>query len=352
MLLRATLSSKRVKELKSELEARNVSCAGIVEKFELVELLAQNWETPPRPTRTATTTSGSWRASGRCPFEGSSSTGYTTEQGRIDWLDAHGINGAEAARISADVTPSASLSERLHFWQLHALLGPRAITSFVRRFYERVLNDRTPGSIATAFTRIADLDHHVATQAAFWIDAFGGGRRYHGGDYRLNFHHENNAASVMNAQGASRWMLHMGNTLCEPQSNWRSIDPRVKPCIVDFLRVKVQKYSSASRSTKYAQWRFDESDFYFVGRDPEMIALYQAQEGEGEGEEGDREAAAAASSMLTKEDRATLMIALASADTLPRFRVRELRRFLSERGVDSSACVEKSEMLTLALSVL
>lgn len=47
----------------------------------------------------------------------------------------------------------------------------------------------------------SDVDHHIETQTAFWIDSFGGGRAYHGGDYRLNFHHEHNAGQVMNAEG-------------------------------------------------------------------------------------------------------------------------------------------------------
>ena len=29
----------------------------------------------------------------------------------------------------------------------------------------------------------------------------GGGKQYHGSDFRLNFHHTNNARSVMNAAG-------------------------------------------------------------------------------------------------------------------------------------------------------
>merc|ERR1739841_279724 len=97
------------------------------------------------------------------------------------------------------------------------------------------------GSIKWAFERISGLDHHVMTQTQFWIDVMGGGRAYHGGDYRLNFHHEHNAHSVMNAAGAKRWMHHMGLTLCE--MDFSAIAPRIKPCLVDFLRTKVQKYA-------------------------------------------------------------------------------------------------------------
>lgn len=34
-----------------------------------------------------------------------------------------------------------------------------------------------------AFTQISGVEHHINTQAAFWIDAFGGGRQYHGGAF-------------------------------------------------------------------------------------------------------------------------------------------------------------------------
>jgi truncated hemoglobin YjbI len=336
-----------VSSLKSELEARGVPYAGLVEKSELVDLLEQHYSAPKRaggfttrvPKHTAAETQSGWRTKGRCPFSGSH--GYTTEQGRHDWLEAKGIASDAARAVTDDVRASPDLAVPLYYWQLYSLLGPDAITGLVRRFYGRVLGDTTPGSIASAFTRIADLDHHVATQSAFWIDAFGGGRHYHGGDYRLNFHHENNAASVMNAQGAKRWMLHMGRTLCDARCDYSAIDPRIKPCIVDFLRIKVRKYASASRSTKYAQWRFDEGDFSFVARDSEMVALYRSDA-----------SANPSRAALAGEDEICLKIALATAEELPGFKVRELRRFLEARGVEHSHCVEKSEMLALAIVAL
>ena len=333
--LRTTLRGMRVKALKSELEARGVAYAGLVEKSELVDLLEQHYSAPKRTKKPS-----GWRAKGRCPFS-DGSHGYTTEQGRHDWLESKGIMSDAARAVTDDVRASPDLSIPLYYWQLYSLLGPDAITNLVRRFYGRIFGDTTPGSIASAFTRIADLDHHVATQSAFWIDAFGGGKQYHGGDYRLNFHHENNAASVMNAQGAKRWMLHMGRTLCDARSDYSGIDPRIKPVLVDFLRVKVQKYASASRSTKYAQWRFDERDFSFVARDAEMVALYRSTAG-----------ATPARAALATEDELCLKLELATAAELPKFKVRELRSFLKNRGVESSQCVEKSEMLALALGAL
>ena len=119
----------------------------------------------------------------------------------------------------------------------------------------------------------------------FWLDTMGGGKKYHGGDFRLNFHHSNNASQVMNARGATRWMHHMRETIMstdfrcvecflfseeldsvlivlralmylESDLDWCSVtDGRVKPCIVDFLRTKMVKYA------KQHSWEFNEHDF-------------------------------------------------------------------------------------------
>ena len=50
---------------------------------------------------------------------------------------------------------------------------------------------------------------------AFWADSFGGGRQYHGSDFRVTFHHTHNAKDVMTAAGARRWMQHMAGALNE-----------------------------------------------------------------------------------------------------------------------------------------
>ena len=118
----------------------------------------------------------------------------------------------------------------------------------------------------------------------------GGGKKYHGGDFRLNFHHSNNASQVMNARGATRWMHHMRETIMS--TDFRCVkckcvcflrarfgfdsavslgvaksdldlcsatDGRVKPCIVDFLRTKMVKYA------KQHSWEFNEHDFDGLG---------------------------------------------------------------------------------------
>jgi hypothetical protein len=67
----------------------------------------------------------------------------------------------------------------------------------------------------------------------------------------------------------NRWMYHMGNALCSVDCS--AIDIRIKPCLIDFVRTKMMKYSIEHG------WKFNEKDFDFVKRDPEMIRLYEAE---------------------------------------------------------------------------
>lgn len=151
-------------------------------------------------------------------------------------------------------------NQPLYFWQLYSLIGQKPIIDLVTDFYRRVYADQDPKYqwFKKAFTELAPLDHHIATQTAYWIDAMGGGRVYHGGNYRLSFHHTHNARQVMTAAGAKRWMFHMRGAL----EAARFDDPRVKPCIIEFLKTKMMSYAQEFG------WDFDESD----------MELYQVDE--------------------------------------------------------------------------
>jgi truncated hemoglobin YjbI len=117
----------------------------------------------------------------------------------------------------------------------YAVLGKSRIHSLVNTFYTLVFADTPNPWFRDAFARLGDLEHHVATQSAFWEDVMGGGRRYHGGEYRLHFHHTNNAAAVMTAKGATRWMFHMRHALQTHAAQLTRCDPRVVPCILQVL---------------------------------------------------------------------------------------------------------------------
>jgi truncated hemoglobin YjbI len=187
-----------------------------------------------------------------CPFE--SSVGYTTENGRFQYLMVeHGVCEQDAKGISKSLDADMDPSKPLYFWQLYSLIGHEPIISIVQNFYERVYGDEEEPWFRNAFDEISGIDHHVQTQALYWIDAFGGGKMYHGGNYRLNFHHHGNASHVMNAKGAKQWMHHMRGALEENCDKFD--DPRVMPCIVEFLKVKMKTYA------KEHCWEFDEGDF-------------------------------------------------------------------------------------------
>ena len=182
--------------------------------------------------------------------------GYATVQGRTDWLEAHGIvDRQRQMQISTSLDADKNLANPVYYWQLYSLMGTQRIAAIVRSFYERVYEDTHEPWFRDAFARISGVDHHINTQTAFWVDSFGGGQQYHGGDGRLNFHHHNNANSVMTADGAKRWMYHMRLALKEHEHELNILDRRIMPCIVDFLRTKMMKYA------RDHSWRFDHSDF-------------------------------------------------------------------------------------------
>jgi truncated hemoglobin YjbI len=186
--------------------------------------------------------------------------GYATRESRQEWFEAHGQplpGGDERRELPVDMLTANTddPSAQLFHWQLYSLLGSDRIVALVRRFYERVFNDTDDPSFKQAFVQVAGLEHHVETQSAYWIDAMGGGKQYHGSGYRLKFHHENNAKQVMNAEGATRWMHHMTLTLEEFEPVFRAIDKRITSCIVDFLETKMKKYA------KQFQWRFDKKEY-------------------------------------------------------------------------------------------
>ena len=195
----------------------------------------------------------------KCPFD--TSCGYSTLQSRREYIKIHHLEQLEEQnQISHSLVADTDLSQPLYFWQLHSLLGRKPVISIVTNFYNRVYEDKDEDYtwFKEAFTDLASKEHHIAAQAAFWIDSFGGGRIYHGGTYRLNFHHEANAEDVMHAKGAERWMYHMRRALKDYESELNAVDERVFPCIVDFLKTKMMSYAKNHR------WKFDDRDFDFA----------------------------------------------------------------------------------------
>ena len=175
----------------------------------------------------------------QCPF--APKEGYATKAVYQEYF-VNNLDTAPRVDVSNEYSLMANVENRdepLYFWQLYSVLGKDVITQMVTNFYRRVFADDEAPWFRDAFVRLGPIEHHVNTQAAYWIDAMGGGRKYHGGEYRLKFHHENNAKEVMTAAGATRWMYHMRQTL----QSMRFDDPRVKPAILDFLGTKMMTYA-------------------------------------------------------------------------------------------------------------
>jgi truncated hemoglobin YjbI len=215
------------------------------------EVITSNNQRPTMNSKCQNTT----KTTPKCPFE--PRNGYSTEQGRREYLKSHQVSDLSKA-MSLYADPDQT-SQPLYYWQLYSLLGQRPIIELVTAFYTRVYADDDAEFewFRHAFTRLGSKEHHIQAQAAYWIDTMGGGRVYHGGQYRLNIHHEMNAGDVMNAEGASRWMYHMRNTLVDFDFDPFG-DVRILPCIVEFLKTKMKSYA------KEHMWEFDERDFEFA----------------------------------------------------------------------------------------
>jgi len=125
--------------------------------------------------------------------------GYATQTGRDDYLKDKGITKEKAQHISDKFVADTNVTTTLYYWQLNSLLGPQRIRALITSFYKQVYMDEENPWFRDIFKRISGIEHHIATQTAFWVDAMGGGAAYHGGDFRLEYHHESNAHSIMNA---------------------------------------------------------------------------------------------------------------------------------------------------------
>ncbi len=132
------------------------------------------------------------------------------------------------------------VTKPIQFWQLFSVLGQDRIVGIVSNFYGRVFNDEE--WFRSVFARVGGADHHVVTQASMWLDVMGAGPAYHGGEFRLNFHHTHNAIQLLNEKGAQRWVKLMVETL-DSSSTFMTEDKRVRPSINTFLAHFFGKYA-------------------------------------------------------------------------------------------------------------
>lgn len=171
--------------------------------------------------------------------------GYMSEKIQRDYITSaiqKNVLPADAHRVAQIVSLSApaDIATPIQFWQLFSVLGQGPIVKIIENFYGRVFSDED--WFTSVFTRVGGIGHHINTQAGMWIDVMGGGKYYHGGEYRLNFHHTHNAMQLMNNKGAERWSKLMLDALDGSAQHMR--DPRVRLSINTFLSHFMSKYST------------------------------------------------------------------------------------------------------------
>ena len=162
------------------------------------------------------------------------SYGFTTKILQDEFIK---LNNIKVSPEVLTLNGHENKSDRLYFWQIYSILGEDKITDIIENFYRDVLSDNKDELFRDTFKNSGTLEHHVKKQANFWIDVTGGGKRYPGGEARLELHHDN-AKIIMNYKGAYRWLYHMKNSI--ESTNFD--DPRVVHCIIDFINFFMEKY--------------------------------------------------------------------------------------------------------------
>ena len=145
------------------------------------------------------------------------------------------FNNERTLSLNAD-----PVADRIYFWQLFGILGKENILRIVTTFYENVFSDKEDW-FRKAFEESGDIEYHIKGQSYFWFDAMGGGRYYRGGKKLLSMKHSH-VSEIMNSEGAERWMYHMYRCL-KTNVAMLSEDPRVIPCILDFLQYFMDEYA-------------------------------------------------------------------------------------------------------------
>ncbi len=184
------------------------------------------------------------------------SNGYLTEKIRLQYIRSaisRKLLPENAHRIQQIIALEApnEIGKPIQFWQLFSVLGTERIINIVRSFYQRVYADEP--WFKSVFERVSGIDHHIGTQSAMWVDVMGGGLTYHGGEYRLNFHHTHNAIELLNDRGAQRWLELMVKTLNDASIDLTN-DPRVRPALNTFLNYFMGKYAHDFRFSNSADF--------------------------------------------------------------------------------------------------
>ena len=186
---------------------------------------------------------------GGCPF--STSNGFSTVETRKEYLEIKKLN--ESA-VPDSLDGDLDTTKPLYYWQLYSIIGEDPIFDICTDFYNSVFADEDNPWFRRVFEKANPKKRHIYAQVGYWLDTMGAGQNYPGGSGRLSLHHYKNADQIMNAKGAKHWMYHMKIALKKNHHHFQR-DPRVLPCLVDFLETKMKSYADLH------DWEFDDSDF-------------------------------------------------------------------------------------------
>mmetsp|Transcript_13567 Transcript_13567/g.32770 ORF Transcript_13567/g.32770 Transcript_13567/m.32770 type:complete len:203 (-) Transcript_13567:262-870(-) len=191
-----------------------------------------------------------------CPY--SSRKGYSTLPTQQEYLNS--VKNPD--EIDLSLNANMDQTKPLYFWQLYSIWGQGPILDICEAFYKSLYSvseengdDIGDVELKQVFQMLDTMRHHINVQSAYWIDSMGGGRAYHGGLFRLTYHHKNRAGpKVMTADGAKRWMRHMQKAIHQNHKHFQQ-DHRILPCLVSFLETKMKSYAELH------DFEFDASDF-------------------------------------------------------------------------------------------
>ena len=169
------------------------------------------------------------------------SFGFLTDYYRREYINSNLTTEAFKEEHIMSLNSQVNNSKQLYFWQLYSILGEERIHNLIQKFYESIFNDLNDQNFSNIFKKLGTIEYHIFGQQNFWMDIMGGGKRYAGGEYRLERHH-NLAKDIMNKKGARRWLYHMNQTLNNQLLDLTD-DYRVKFCIVDFIYFFMKKYA-------------------------------------------------------------------------------------------------------------
>lgn len=189
------------------------------------------------------------------------SMGVMTQVIQKEFLDLQVAEGRMLAECLHDetvlsLTASDNLNDPLFFWQIHSVAGRNPIFKLATLFYKRVFDDTDNDWFKGPFEVLSSKNYHIMSQAMMYIDCFGGGRLYGGGEKRVNLHHGDIMAKLlMTDRGAIQWSIYMKESLQEMQEELHAIDPRMRTALNTFLQYFMDKYG--------AQFGFDTASIVF-----------------------------------------------------------------------------------------